>query len=203
MEVRELAVADAFEITPGQHRDERGVFLEWYRFEPLMEARGHAVSLRQANCSVSAAGVVRGIHFATVPPGQSKYVTCCHGAVLDVIVDLRVGSPTFGRWDAVRLDDVDRRAVYVAEGLGHAFMALSDGATVVYLCSEVYSPTREFGIHPLDPEIGIEWPTDHTPELSPKDDAAPSLADARRAGLLPDYRDCLDFYAALRSDSKA
>jgi dTDP-4-dehydrorhamnose 3,5-epimerase len=123
--------------------------------------------------------------------------------VLDVIVDLRVGSPTFGRWETVRLDDVDRRAVYIAEGLGHAFMALSDGATVVYLCSEVYSPMREYGIHPLDPEIGIEWPSDLMPALSPKDDAAPSLAEAGHAGLLPDYGDCLDFYAALRSASKA
>ena len=203
MDVRELPIADAFEITPRQHADDRGVFLEWYRVEALMEARGHALYVRQANCSVSAPGVVRGIHFAAVPPGQAKYVTCLAGAVLDVIVDLRDGSPTFSQWVAVRLDDADRRAVYIAEGLGHAFMALTDGATVTYLCSEVYSPTREHGVHPLDPQIGIEWPAELAPIISAKDDAAPSLTDALTAGLLPDYAACREHYTALRSVSKA
>jgi dTDP-4-dehydrorhamnose 3,5-epimerase len=203
MDVRELDIADAFEITPRQHADERGVFFEWYRVESLLKAHGHVLDIRQANCSVSAAGVVRGIHFATVPPGQAKYVTCLYGTVLDVIVDIRVGSPTFGRWVQVRLDDVDRRAVYIAEGLGHAFMALTDSATVAYLCSEVYTPTREYGIHPLDPEIGIEWPPGSTPALSPKDDAAPSLMDAKKAGLLADYTACRDYYDALRREPKA
>ena len=101
---------------------------------------------------------MRGIHYADVPPSQAKYVTCVRGAVLDVIVDIRVGSPAFGRYDAVRLDDDERAAVYLSEGLGHAFVALTDDATVVYLCSEVYSPTREHGITPPDPDLGIEWP---------------------------------------------
>jgi dTDP-4-dehydrorhamnose 3,5-epimerase len=203
MDIRELEISDAFEITPRQHGDERGVFLEWYRVEALTNARGHALDVLQANCSVSAAGVVRGIHFAAVPPGQAKYVTCLHGAVLDVIVDIRIGSPTFGRWVGVQLDDVDRRAVYIAEGLGHAFMALTDGATVSYLCSEVYAPTREYGIHPLDPEIGIEWPSEFTAALSPRDDAAPSLAEAQEKGLLADHTSCLAYYDTLRSTSKA
>lgn len=198
-----MAVADAYELVPQQHRDERGVFLEWYRFDVLQQARGHGLDLRQANCSVSVAGVVRGIHFATVPPGQAKCIICLSGAVLDVVVDIRVGSPTFGRWEAARLDDVDRRAVYVAEGLGHAFMALTENATVSYLCSEVYSPDREFGIDPLDPEVGIDWPAGLTPVVSPRDEAAPSLADARRAGLLPDYAVCRNYYEALRNASKA
>ena len=116
-------------------------------------------TLAQANCSVSAAGVLRGIHFSDVPPGQAKYVTCVRGAALDVVVDIRVGSPTFGQWDSVLLDDVDRRQIYLAEGLGHAFMSLADDTTVVYLCSTGYAPGREHGVHPLDPAIGIEWPT--------------------------------------------
>ena len=203
MDVRELEVGDAFEITPFQHGDERGVFLEWYDVEAFTNARGHALHVRQANCSVSAAGVVRGIHFAAVPPGQAKYVTCLYGAVLDVVVDLRVGSPMFGRWAAVTLDDVARRAVYIAEGLGHAFMALTDGATVSYLCSEVYSPVREHGVHPLDPEIGIEWPAGMTPVLSLKDDAAPALTEARSAGLLANYAACRDYYDVLRSTPNA
>ena len=120
MEFRELAVPGAWEITPRQFGDPRGVFLEWFKAERFTEAVGHPLDLQQANCSVSAAGVVRGVHFADVPPGQAKYVTCLTGAVLDVVVDIREGSPTFGTWDTVLLDDTDRRAIYLGEGLGHA-----------------------------------------------------------------------------------
>ena len=90
-----------------------------------------------------------------MPPSQAKYVTAVAGSLLDFIVDIRVGSPTFGQWDAVLLDTVDRRAVYLSEGLGHAFCALEDDTTVIYLCSAAYSPSREHGIHPLDPELGL------------------------------------------------
>ena len=195
--MRELAVGDAFEITPRQHADDRGVFLEWYRLEPLAEAVGHPLRLAQANCSVSRRGVLRGIHFADVPPSQAKYITCVAGAVLDVVVDIRTGSPTFGHWDAVRLDDQTRRAVYVAEGLGHAFVALTDGATVSYLCSEPYAPGREHELNPLDPAIGIGWPADIEPMLSPKDAAAPSVQDAATAETLPSYDDCRAYYEKL------
>ena len=144
---------------PAQHGDDRGVFLEWFREDAFVEATGHSLHLAQANCSVSSAGTLRGIHFAQLPPSQAKFVTCVHGAALDVVVDLRVGSPTFGQWDSVLLDDVDRRAIYLPEGLGHAFMALEDHTVVTYLCSAPYAPGREHGVHPLDPEIGIDWPT--------------------------------------------
>jgi dTDP-4-dehydrorhamnose 3,5-epimerase len=197
MKIRPLSIEGAWEITPVQHGDPRGMFMEWYRFDHLAEAVGHPLNLAQANMSVSAAGVVRGVHFADVPPGQAKYVTCVRGAVLDVIVDLRVGSPTFGQWEGVRLDDVDRRAVYISEGLGHGFCALSDDATLSYLCSSAYNPTGEHGIHPLDPDLAIEWPAD-APQLSAKDEAAPTLAEARAAGLLPNYDECRAFTASLR-----
>lgn len=199
MEIRELSVPDAYEVTPRQHADDRGVFLEWFKAEAFAEVVGHQLALAQANCSVSSAGTVRGIHFADVPPGQAKYVTCLAGAVLDVVVDIRVGSPAFGAWDAVRLDDVDRKAVYISEGLGHVFMALTEGAVVGYLCSEGYSPAREHGIHPLDPEVGIRWPGGVTPLLSPKDGAAPTLREAADQGLLPTYTDCQALYERLRA----
>lgn len=188
---RELSISGAWEITPLPLGDSRGLFLEWYQEPSFSEAVGHPLDLRQVNCSVSAAGVVRGVHFADVPPSQAKYVMCVAGSVLDVVVDIRVGSPTFGRWDTVLLDDIDRRAVYLSEGLGHAFMSLEDGSTVMYLCSATYSPTREHGINPLDPDLGIEWPTTDrsgaaiTPALSEKDTKAPSLAAAQAQGLLP------------------
>jgi dTDP-4-dehydrorhamnose 3,5-epimerase len=147
---------------------------------------GHPLDLAQANLSTSARDVVRGIHFADLPPGQAKYVTCVAGVVLDVVVDIRVGSPTFGAWEAVPLDDDDRRAVYLAEGLGHGFCALTEGATVAYLCSSTYRPGHEHGINPLDPALGVAWPA-AAPVLSTKDAEAPTLAEARAAGLLPRY----------------
>ncbi|PFG44328.1 dTDP-4-dehydrorhamnose 3,5-epimerase [Isoptericola jiangsuensis] len=204
MQIRELSVPGAYEFTPRQHGDPRGVFLEWFKADPFAEAVGHPLDLRQANCSVSAAGVLRGVHFADVPPGQAKYVTCTKGAVLDVVVDVRVGSPTFGRWDAVLLDDVDRRAIYLGEGLGHSFLSLEDDSTVLYLCSTGYNPGGEHGVHPLDPAIGIDWPTTArdgsplTPQLSDKDAAAPTLAEAERQGLLPTHAAVEAYLASLR-----
>jgi dTDP-4-dehydrorhamnose 3,5-epimerase len=191
VKIRPLTVEGAFEVTPVQHSDPRGTFLEWYRFDTLAAAVGHPLDLAQANLSVSARDVVRGIHFADVPPGQAKYVICMAGAVLDVVVDLRVGSPTFGQWESVRLDDEKRRAVYLAEGLGHGFCALSERATVAYLCSSTYRPGHEHGINPLDPELGIAWPA-AAPLLSAKDAAAPTFAEAREVGLLPHYTDCFN-----------
>lgn len=115
-----------------------------------------------------------------MPPGQAKYVTCVSGTVIDVVVDLRAGSPGFGRWAAVKLDDRARRAVFISEGLGHAFVARSEKATVMYLCSTSYEPARERGVHPLDPEIAIAWPGDVEPILSDKDARPVAGAGARR-----------------------
>lgn len=202
--VRPLAVPGAWVFTPRQFADPRGVFLEWFRTEAFASATGHRFDLAQANCSVSRRGTLRGIHFADVPPGQAKYVSCLAGAVLDVVVDIRVGSPTFGALDAVRLDDVDRRAVYLAEGLGHAFVALSDQATVAYLCSTVYSPTGEHGITPTDPALDLTgtvpgWPADLELLLSDKDTRAPTLAAAAAAGLLPQWSDCRHHVGSLQA----
>jgi dTDP-4-dehydrorhamnose 3,5-epimerase len=193
-----LDVDGAWVLTPRIHRDGRGSFLEWFRDAEFHEALGYRMDVTQANCSVSGRGVIRGIHFSDVPPGQAKYVTCPSGAILDVVVDIRVGSPGFGRWQAVQLDDETRRALYIGEGLGHAFVALSDQATVLYLCSTGYAPAAEHGVHPLDPAIGITWPADLEPVLSDKDASAPSLAEAQAAGLLPDYGTCRAYVASLR-----
>ena len=198
MKIRPLSIDGAWEITPQQHGDPRGMFMEWYRFDRLAAAVGHPLRLAQANLSVSARGVVRGIHFADVPPGQGKYVTCVRGAVIDMVVDLRVGSPTFGQWESTRLDDVDRRALYLGEGLGHGFCALTDDATLSYLCSTTYNPTAEHAVHPLDPQLAIDWPAE-APVLSARDAAAPSLAQARESGLLPGYQACRSFTTGLNS----
>jgi dTDP-4-dehydrorhamnose 3,5-epimerase len=195
--VEPLAIDGAWVHTPVVHRDDRGVFMEWLRGAEFAASVGHRLGLAQANMSVSRRGVVRGIHYADVPPGQAKYVTCVRGAALDIVVDIRVGSPTFGQWEAVRLDEEDRRAVYLSEGLGHGFCALTDDATMAYLCSTPYVAEREHGVDPLDPEIGIEWPADIEPILSGKDAEAPGLSAARDAGMLPSYDECRRYVAAL------
>lgn len=186
VQIRPLDIAGAYELTPKQWGDDRGVFLEWYRGDLLEQQFGVGIGLRQANTSISRRGVLRGVHYADVPPGQAKHVTATRGSALDIIVDIRVGSPTFGQWDAVLLDTVDRRAVYLAEGLGHAFLALEDDTTVSYLVSSTFDPQREHGISPLDPALGLQLPIPLDELIvSDKDRDAPSLAEAAAAGALP------------------
>lgn len=203
MQIRELSVPDSYEVVPAVHGDARGAFLEWFRADALEKATGRRLDLQQANASVSSAGTLRGVHFADVPPSQAKFVTCLRGSVLDVVVDIRVGSPTFGQWDSVLLDDETRRCIFVSEGLGHAFLALEDDSVVSYLCTAPYTPAREHGINPLDPDLGIEWPTtgrDGRPleaVLSEKDAAAPGFREAERDGLLPRYDEVQEFLASL------
>lgn len=182
-----LGIEGAWVYTPRVHGDDRGSFAEVFRGAEFAADLGYRLDVAQVNCSVSRRGVIRGIHYADVPPGQAKYVTCVAGAILDVIVDLRTDSPTFGKWESVRLDAATRRAVFIAEGLGHAFTALTDGATAMYLCSTPYAPGREHGVHPLDTAIGIAWPTEEgwEPVLSEKDAEAPTLEEALRANALP------------------
>ncbi|MBC2906897.1 dTDP-4-dehydrorhamnose 3,5-epimerase [Streptomyces cupreus] len=188
--MRPLGIDGAWVDTPKVFEDSRGRFHEWFRGERFRNSVGQGFRLEQANCSRSVRGTLRGIHFASVPPGQAKCVTCVSGAVLDVVVDIRTGSPSFGKWEAVRLDDTAHGCVYLSEGLGHAFMALEDDSTVVYLCSQEYAPQREHGINPLDPALAIAWPEDLAPLLSEKDAAAPTLEETELQGLLPSYEGC-------------
>ena len=197
MEIRALSIEGSYEITPTVFPDDRGVFLESFRTDKLAEVIGHRLDIVQTNVSVSSQGTVRGVHFADLPPSQAKYVTTLSGSFIDFVVDIRVGSPTFGQWDSVLLDTVDRRAIYLAEGLGHAICSLEDNSTVMYLCSATYDPAREHGINPLDPELGLAMPVGFTPVLSARDAAAPSLSEAAAKGLLPRYDECVRYYAEL------
>jgi epimerase EvaD len=198
MQVRELAVSDAYEFSPRSFPDSRGLFVAPYQEEAFVSAVGFPLHVAQTNHSVSKRGVIRGLHYADTPPGQAKYVYCPSGALLDVVVDLRVGSPTFGEVDSVRVDSADYRAVYLAEGIGHAFVALEDDTVMSYLCSTGYNPTGERGINPMDQALALPWPEDITPILSDKDAEAPTLAEARDAGLLPVYEECLAHYEKLK-----
>ena len=198
MQIRELAVPDSYVVDLVPHGDSRGRFTEWYRADVLSEVTGSALVPAQANHSVSARGALRGVHFALVPPGQAKYIYCPAGQVLDVVVDVRVGSPTFGVHDSVLLDSEHPRALYLAEGLGHAFVSLADQSSVTYLISTPYAPDREFGVHPLDPALDLPWPKDLELELSAKDLAAPTLAEAQERGQLPTMAACAAQYAERR-----
>jgi dTDP-4-dehydrorhamnose 3,5-epimerase len=201
MKVRELKIPGAWEITPAVHGDSRGLFFEWLTDREFSAVTGHRLEVRQANCSVSSAGVLRGLHFAQLPPSQAKYVTCVSGSVFDVVFDIRLGSPTFGQWDSVLLDDEDRRTIYISEGLGHGFLALQDNSTIMYLCSAEYNPQREHTICATDPALAIDWPLvdGAAPSLSDRDAAAPSFEEVRAAGLLPTWEETQRFVSDMRS----
>ena len=179
MKIRPLAIEGAFEVTPVRHGDSRGTFLEWYRFDVLAAAVGHPLDLAQANLSTSARDVVRGIHFADVPPGQAKYVTCVSGAILDVIVDLRPESPTFLNKADFTLTGDSQRSLYVPAGCAHGFQALTDPADVSYRIDRAHDPREDVSIAFDDPGLAIEWPLPVT-LMSERDKAAPSLAEATR-----------------------
>ena len=199
MQFRELDVPEVIEFIPAIFGDARGQFVAPFQQSSFAEATGHQLQLAQANHSVSRRGVIRGVHFSDVPPGQAKYVHCARGALLDVAIDVRLGSPTFGHWCSVLLEATTCRAVYLAEGIGHAFVALTDDTVMSYLCSTGYDPAAEDTVHPLDPALHLPWPPDLEPVLSDKDRTAPTLAEAAAAGVLPRWSTCQRHYAALRA----
>jgi dTDP-4-dehydrorhamnose 3,5-epimerase len=198
VQIRELSIAGVFEFVPPAFADNRGMFASPYQEQAVIEATGRSMRVAQTNHSISVRGSIRGVHFADVPPSQAKYIYCPRGSLLDVVVDIRVGSPTFGQWDSVRLDAQGCQALFVPEGIGHSFIALEDDTVMNYLCSEGYNPGRERGINPLDPALDLPWPKGLEQQLSAKDLAAPTLAEAEAAGILPRYDECLAFYDKLR-----
>jgi dTDP-4-dehydrorhamnose 3,5-epimerase len=167
------SLEDVLLIEPPVHGDERGFFVETFRAGVWGEL-GVDVDFVQDNHSRSRRGTLRGMHFQT-HPGQAKLVRCARGRILDVVVDLRRGSETFGRWDAHELDDVALRQLWVPVGFAHGFCVLSDEADVVYKCSSYYDPATEAGIAFDDPDVGIEWPEIEL-TVSDRDRTAPRLA---------------------------
>ncbi|QUQ72361.1 dTDP-4-dehydrorhamnose 3,5-epimerase family protein [Kutzneria sp. CA-103260] len=190
MKARKLAIDGAIEFTPTVFPDKRGLFASPLQEPAFSEAVGAPFQLARTIHSTSHRGVMRGIHFTTTPPGCAKYIHCARGKALDFVVDTRVGSPTFGQWDVVELDEVSVRAVYLAPGLGHAFIAMADDTIMSYLCSAVYVPSEELSVNPLDPEVGLPVPDGIEPIRSERDTVAPTLAEALAQRLLPDYEFC-------------
>ncbi|MGH3982283.1 MAG: dTDP-4-dehydrorhamnose 3,5-epimerase family protein [Pseudonocardiaceae bacterium] len=192
MEARELAVEGAFEFVPEVFPDDRGLFVSPFQ-HPIFEAAvGHPLfPVKQTNHSRSRCGVIRGIHYTVTPPGTAKYVYCARGRSLDIVVDVRAGSPTYGFWDAVLLDQKHFRTMYFPVGVGHAFLALEDDTVMVYMLSGSYVPEHELAVSALDPALGLPIPTGFVPILSERDSAAPTMEAARAAGALPDYVACV------------
>ena len=168
-------------LAPQVHGDERGFFHEAWRADTYAAA-GVDAEFVQDNHSRSRRGALRGIHFQT-RPGQAKLVSCVHGSIFDVAVDLRRGSPTFGQWEAFELDDRRAHKLFMPIGFGHGFCVLSDSADVVYKVSSYYDPDSERGIRFDDPEVGVRWPTGVEPVFSERDATAPALSEV--AGELP------------------
>ncbi len=164
-------------LEPAVHGDERGFFAETWRADSWPEA-GVTAEFVQDNHSRSRKGTLRGMHFQT-SPGQAKLVRCARGSVIDVAVDLRLNSPTFGEWEAVELSDENMRQFFVPVGFAHGFCVTSDLADFTYRCSNYYDPATEAGIAWNDPEVGIEWPADIEILVSDRDNEAPSLAEVK------------------------
>jgi dTDP-4-dehydrorhamnose 3,5-epimerase len=166
--------------------DDRGFFREWFKSEQIKNATGRDFCIEQANISLSSTGTLRGIHYSIAPRGQAKWITCVSGSIKDVIVDIRLNSPTFGKWIEIELNGDSGQSVFISEGLGHGFLALQDNTAVAYLVSSPFSPTNEFEINPLDEKIGINWGMDLSDlKISDKDKNAPTLAERLDEGKLP------------------
>lgn len=178
MDVTTLAIADLLLITPRLFGDDRGFFMERYNKAAFEDALGRGVDFVQDNHSRSRKGVLRGLHYQLPPQPQAKLVSVLAGEVFDVAVDVRRGSPSFGRWEGVILSAENRRQLWVPEGFAHGFLVLSDSADLLYKTSGYYAPDCDRAIAWNDPDLAIDWPLDRAPTLSDKDSAAPRLANA-------------------------
>ena len=196
MKVTPLKIDGSWIIDLNIFEDGRGFFYESFRSEIAKKYFGREFSIKQSNTSVSKKGSVRGIHYALVPPSQAKYVQCQKGSIVDYIIDIRVGSPTFSQFVEVDLSATNPQAIFIEEGLAHAFVALEDETVVTYFVSENYNPEREKGINPFDSDLDIKWPNINL-ELSEKDKLAISLKEAQVQNLLPIFDDCKKFIKSL------
>ena len=195
----DLPIPGAWVYVPRVFGDDRGSFHEWFRAEQFTEHLGYPFQVAQANLSRSTRGVVRGLHLADVPPGQAKLVTCVAGEIQDVLVDLRAGSPTFGKHVSLLLSDAQPLIIHVPLGVGHGFAALSETAVVNYLVTEAYNPEGEWEVNPYDEELQVQWRVAAASAvLSDKDRAAPSLAEVSER--LPQYREVRGWEQVLRRE---
>lgn len=186
MTLQELSIKGAYLATHRVFPDERGLFREWFKADEIATV-DTAFSVQQANYSKSKQWVIRGIHYSLVPEGQSKVVTCASGSIVDVVIDLRLDSPSYLKVEYIELSEDSGSVVYIPSGVGHGFIVESESASVVYLTSSGYSPEFEKAICPTDPALGIKWPLPigQIGTISKADTEAPTLLQARESGNLP------------------
>jgi dTDP-4-dehydrorhamnose 3,5-epimerase len=190
MELTPLGIEGAWLAESPAWNDDRGYFREWFKREEVLSKTGIDFSVQQANVSQSRRGVIRGIHYSLAAEGQSKWVTCVTGAILEVIVDIRPNSPTYKQKELIQIDSTSQKSLLVGSGLGHGFVSLSENSTVSYLLSSEYNPMYEHGVNFFDQELNInvnDFLFDMKPILSEKDSFAPNLMDLEKQNLLPMY----------------
>lgn len=186
MKFFELDLADSYKLEPELFSDGRGFFFESFKRNEFAEATGRNFVVEQTNTSISKRGTLRGIHFAEIPLGQAKIISVSRGSILDYLVDLRLGSPTFGQSLTISLDDDLHQMVFVPEGFGHGFLALEDHTVVNYHVTDVFRPSREHGLSPFDEELALSFPINQSELIvSGKDMSAPGLSELLTNGLLP------------------
>ena len=196
MKTTPLSIDGSWKIDFQRFDDNRGYFYESFKEEDFNTHIGRDFKIKQTNTSSSSKGSVRGIHFAMVPPSQAKLVQCQRGSIRDYVIDIRVGSPTFGKFEVVELGENSASAVFIEEGLAHAFVALENYTVVTYYVNEKYNPEREKGINPFDKTLNVKWP-DIELMLSEKDKQAISLDESKAQGLLPNYDGCKKFIKSI------
>jgi dTDP-4-dehydrorhamnose 3,5-epimerase len=196
MKAQPLKISGSWKIEFQKFDDNRGFFYESFKEEDFKKLIGRNLNIKQTNTSSSSKGSVRGIHFAMVPPSQAKLVQCQRGSIRDYVIDIRVGSPTFGQFEEIELNENSASAVFIEEGLAHAFVALENQTVVTYFVTEKYNPEREKGINPFDKTLNVKWP-DVELILSEKDKQAISLEEAKNQGLLPYFDECKKFIKSL------
>lgn len=189
MKLTPLGIKGAWLAETPVWSDDRGYFLEWFKSDEVFAKTGFDFSVKQANVSLSNKGVIRGIHYSLAVGGQAKWVSCLSGSIVDVVVDIRPGSPTYKKVEYCDLKAGDGKALLIGPGLGHGFIALEDKAVISYLLTSQYSPELEFGILPTDAELAINWHFKSLDEtnlvLSTKDAEAPTLEARKLEGKLP------------------
>lgn len=186
VEIRELGILGALEFSPQIFSDDRGSFREWFNLQRIKQNIDFSFPVVQGNISHSKLGVIRGVHFSNSSKGQEKFVTCVSGGIVDVLIDLRLGSPTYLVKEYVTLNPAHGKSVYIPTGVGHGFVSQAEESIVCYLLSSEYDPGTEQAINPFDSELGIDWNTKN-PILSDRDTTAYSLAQARDLSLLRFY----------------
>jgi dTDP-4-dehydrorhamnose 3,5-epimerase len=192
MKATPLNINGSWKIDFQRFDDNRGYFYESFRDEDFKSQIGRNFAIKQTNTSSSSKGSVRGIHYALVPPSQAKLVQCQRGSIKDYVIDIRVGSPTFGQFEEIELNENSASSVFIEEGLAHAFVALENQTVVTYYVTEKYNPEREKGINPFDKTLNVKWPNIEL-VLSEKDKQAITLEEAKNQGLLPSFDECKKF----------